>query len=76
MNWNKGIRQIHRWLSIIFTAVVIGIFIALGVGKEPAYWVYLSPLFPLALLMLSGLYMFVLPYATKWRSERRTAGQE
>jgi hypothetical protein len=30
------------------------------------------PLFPLALLLLSGLYLFVLPYATRWRSGRRT----
>jgi hypothetical protein len=30
--------------------------------------VYLLPLFPLALLMLTGLYMFVLPYTAKWRS--------
>jgi len=28
--------------------------------------------FPLALLLLTGLYLFVLPYATKWRSGRRT----
>jgi len=30
------------------------------------------PLFPLALLLLTGLYLFVLPYANKWRSWRRT----
>ncbi|CCV12046.1 conserved hypothetical protein [Mesorhizobium sp. STM 4661] len=29
-----------------------------------------SPLLPLALLLFTGLYMFVLPYATKWRSGR------
>jgi ABC-type polysaccharide/polyol phosphate export permease len=71
MKLDMWIRQIHRWLSIIFTAVVVAIFITLGVGKEPAYWVYLLPLFPLALLLLSGLYMFVLPYAARWRSVRR-----
>ena len=65
-NW---IRQIHRWLSIIFTAVVIAIFVALGVGKEPAQWVYFLPLFPLALLMLTGLYMFVLPYVARRRGD-------
>ena len=76
MNWNKWIRQVHRWLSMIFTTVVIGIFIILGAGKEPAYWVYFLPLFPLALLMLTGLYMFVLPSAAKWRSGRRTGALE
>ena len=69
MNWNMWVRQIHRWLSIIFTAVVAAIFITLGVGKEPAQWVYFLPLFPLALLMLTGLYMFALPYAAKRRSD-------
>jgi ABC-type polysaccharide/polyol phosphate export permease len=67
-------RQIHRWLSIIFTAVVVAIFITLGVGKELAYWVYLLPLLPLALLVLTGLYMFVLPYAARWRIARRVSG--
>lgn len=76
MSWHKWVRQIHRWLSIVFTAVVIVIFIPLGAGKKPADWVYLLPLFPLALLMLTGLYMFVLPHAAKWRSGRRTGGVE
>lgn len=76
MNWNMWVRQIHRWLSIIFTAVVILIFIALGAGKEPAYWVYLSPLLPLALLMLTGLYMFVLPYAARRRDGRYKGAPE
>jgi hypothetical protein len=26
--------------------------------------------FPLALLLFAGLYLFVLPYATRWRSAR------
>jgi hypothetical protein len=67
MSWSKWIRQVHRWLSIIFTAVVIAIFAALGLGKEPAMWVYFLPLAPLALLMVTGLYLFVLPYAAKRR---------
>jgi hypothetical protein len=74
MDWSYWIRQTHRWLAIAFTAVVAGIFIALGMGTKPAAWVYFVPLFPLALLMLSGLYMFVLPYATKWRGARRADG--
>jgi hypothetical protein len=32
----------------------------------------LLALIPLALLLLTGLYLFVLPYTTKWRSGRRT----
>ena len=74
MNWNKWVRQIHRWLSIVFTVTVIANFIALaqGGGRMPPPWVTYSPLLPLALLLFTGLYLFVLPYATKWRSGRRT----
>jgi hypothetical protein len=68
VNWNAWVRQTHRWVSIIFVAVVVGIFVATGIGGRPAIWVYLSPLLPLALLALTGLYMFVLPYAAKRRS--------
>jgi hypothetical protein len=66
---NKVIRQTHRWLSIVFTLTVIANFVALTQGQPPA-WVTYSPLPPLALLLFSGLYLFVLPYATKWRSGR------
>jgi hypothetical protein len=75
MNWNKWVRQIHRWLSIAFTITVIANFAAMGLGEPPA-WVVYSPLLPLFLLLLTGLYMFVLPYATRWRSERGTVEQE
>ncbi|KOF20948.1 membrane protein [Ensifer adhaerens] len=70
MNWNNWIRQIHRWTSLAFAVVVAAIFIALGVGKQPAEWVYFLPLFPLAILVATGLYMFVLPYL----NGRQTAG--
>ena len=75
MNWNKWVRQIHRWLSIAFTMTVIANFVAMGLGEPPA-WVVYSPLLPLFLLLFTGLYMFVLPYATGWRSERRNVEQE
>ena len=70
MNWNSWVRQIHRWLSIAFTVTVIANFVAMTQGQPPA-WVTYSPLPPLALLLFSGLYLFVLPYATRWRSARR-----
>jgi hypothetical protein len=67
VNWSKLIRQTHRWLSIAFTLTVLANFAAMTQGQPPA-WVTYSPLLPLALLLFTGLYMFVLPYATKWRS--------
>lgn len=75
MNWNKWIRQIHRWLSIAFTATVIANFVAMGLGEPPA-WIVYSPLLPLFLLLLTGLYMFVLPYAGQWRSGQSPVGVE
>ena len=72
MNWNTWIRQGHRWLSIAFTMTVIANFVALARGAgTPPPWVTYSPLLPLALLLFSGLYLFVLPYATRWRRERQ-----
>jgi hypothetical protein len=62
-------RQIHRWLSIAFTLTVIANFAAMTQGQPPP-WVTYSPLPPLALLLFSGLYLFVLPYAGRWRGRR------
>jgi fatty acid desaturase len=67
------VRQIHRWLAIAFTATVVANFVAMGWGGPPA-WVVYSPLLLLFLLLFTGLYMFVLPYAAKSRSARGTAG--
>ncbi len=74
MNWSTWIRQAHRWLSIAFTVVVAAIFVTLGIGKEPAEWVYFLPLFPLALMTASGLYLFALPYAAKRRGAQGAGG--
>ena len=74
MNWNKRIRQIHRWTAITFTVTVIASFVA-PAQREPVVWVSYLPLLPLAALLLTGLYMFVLPYAAKWRSDRRAADE-
>ena len=72
MKWNHWIRQTHRWLSIAFTVTVIANFIALAQGRgTPPPWVTYSPLFPLAFLLFTGLYLFALPYTGKWRSRRR-----
>jgi hypothetical protein len=67
MNWSKWIRQFHRWVSIAFTLTVIANFVQLGMGQQEPTWITYSPLLPLALLLITGLYMFVLPYASKWR---------
>lgn len=70
MNWNKWMRQSHRWLSIAFTVVVIVNGIAVFEGKYTNR-LGLAAVASLALLFLSGAYLFVLPYAARWRSARR-----
>ena len=68
MNWNYLIRQTHRWVSIVFTLTVIANFVVIfGGGAMPPAWITYSPLPPLALLLFSGLYMFVLPYVARGR---------
>ena len=74
MNWNIWIRQTHRWLGVLFTVTVIAniVVMSVGQGRMPPPWVTYSPLLPLALLWFSGMYLFVLPCAARWRGGRRT----
>lgn len=64
MNMNTRMRQIHRWLSIIFTVAVV-INIAAWALPEPQLWIGLLALVPLILLMATGLYLFALPYLAR-----------
>lgn len=61
MIWSRWTRQVHRWTGLLFALAVAGVFAAMGWG-EPAEWVYLLPLPPLFVLLLSGLWLFVQPY--------------
>jgi len=70
LNWSKWIRQTHRWLSIAITLGIIINFIAIRL-KEYNFWVGLSAALPLVLQLMTGWYLFVLPYASKWRGGLR-----
>jgi hypothetical protein len=72
LNWNNWIRQIHRWLSIAFTLAAVVNIIALG-QEKPVVWIGLLALVPLVMLLLTGLYLFALPYVARWRSARRAS---
>ena len=76
MNWTKLIRETHRWLSIAFTLAVIANIVAMLTQKpgseaagqdQSAILVGMLALFPLILLLFTGLYLFALPYVTRWR---------
>lgn len=69
---NVWSRRIHRGLAVVFTASVIITVIAL-VQAEPVIWLSYIPLFPLALLFVTGAYMFVLPYRNRRRIGRNAA---
>ncbi len=62
---NFWIRQTHRWLSPIFTLTVIANFVVMGMGRLSPSWIVYAPLPPLFLMLLTGLYMFVLPYTRR-----------
>lgn len=69
---SKWVRQFHRWVSIVFTLTVIANFAAMAMrqGQQPPPLVTYAPLLPLAVLLFTGLYLFVLPYVAR-RSGRR-----
>jgi len=67
LNWNKWVRQTHRWLSIAFTAAVIVNGVAVT-QKRYTNRLGLLAVFVLALQFFTGLYLFGLPYAAKWRN--------
>lgn len=66
MNWNSLARQSHRWLSVAFTLAVLANFAVQG-HEEVALIVGGLTLIPLLLLLISGLYLFALPYLRRRR---------
>lgn len=63
---SKFIRQFHRRVSALFVVTVIATTIALA-QKQPVMWMSYAPLLPLALLAITGIYLFALPYLSKRR---------
>ncbi|HLZ73507.1 hypothetical protein [Phenylobacterium sp.] len=73
MSLSSFIRQAHRWLSAAFVVIVLITWVTLA--KKGPMWVSYTPLAPLALLAISGIYMFFLPYFGKSRTARGAAAQ-
>ena len=61
MSSNLTLRRLHRWTSIAFTLTVIANVVVMTTGQPPV-WITYSPLPPLLLLLLTGLYLFARPY--------------
>jgi hypothetical protein len=73
LNWNKWIRSTHRWLSIAFTLAVVVNGVTVVQGKYTRSQ-GLFAVFTLALQFFTGMSLFVLPYAAKWRGHARRDG--
>jgi hypothetical protein len=50
-------------VTVIVTAVALA-------QEEPAVWVSYLPLLPLALMFVTGLFLFALPYTARRRGRR------
>ena len=76
MNGGAWCRRTHRWVSMAFTATVLANFAVRAQGQgEPPPWLTYAPLLPLGLLLLTGLYLFALPYLSR-RGARRSPGAQ
>lgn len=64
---NAFIRSAHRWLSIVFMFAV-AVNVAAVVMKTQEVWIGLLALLPLILMMISGLWLFALPYVARRKS--------
>lgn len=69
MSSNMWIRQIHRWLSMAFTVAVIANIVAM-IQQVQATWIGFLALVPLIPLLITGLYLFALPYRRRGSEAR------
>ena len=64
---SQMIRTTHRWLGATLIALTLVNIVAFAIGQAIP-WLYYLPLAPLFLLMLTGLYMFALPFIRRGRA--------
>ncbi|HSK59828.1 MAG TPA: hypothetical protein VK935_12345 [Actinomycetospora sp.] len=57
-------------MSIAFVITVVASTVVVAGGSEALVWVVYTPLLPLAALLLTGLYLFALPYTARRRAGR------
>jgi Ni,Fe-hydrogenase I cytochrome b subunit len=70
MTNNARIRQFHRWTALVFTVTTIITAVVLA-QENPVEWVSYVPLFPLAVLLITGLTMYTQHYLGKWRAHQK-----
>jgi hypothetical protein len=66
---NRHVRKFHRWLALPF--VIILLTLAFMRGTPVGSVAQRIQQVMMLLLAISGAYLFLLPYLTKWRRKRR-----
>ncbi|MGE0712119.1 MAG: hypothetical protein AB7N76_32045 [Planctomycetota bacterium] len=57
---SAGIRKLHRWVSLAFTAGMV-LNVAAFAFPDPPVWLGVFAFLPMVVLLLTGLYLLVLP---------------
>lgn len=70
---NKWLRKIHRWLAIPFILIIVVVFSTRQMAVNATIQRVQMGL--MLFLALTGLYLFLLPYLTRWQRGRRTRTQ-
>lgn len=71
MTLGKSARTFHRWVSLVFMLFVLANFAVMPLGDEAlGMAVGGLTLIPLVLLMVTGMYLFVLPYLRPVKDDR------
>ena len=73
--FNRWLRKIHRWIAVP-TAILIPIAVVIKFSGRPDWKVVLKQFDSIqSLLMLAlaitGAYLYLLPYITKWQRKQR-----
>jgi hypothetical protein len=74
---NQWFRQFHRWMAVP-TAIMIPIAIVIKFSGNPSWQTILTPYEMVqSVLMLAlavtGSYLYLLPYLTKWKRQKAQA---
>ena len=66
---NKYLRKFHRWLALPFITIII--VLAVSRGTQVGDVAQRMQQVMMLILAVSGAYLFLLPYLTKWQRQRR-----
>ena len=70
----RYLRKTHRWLALPFAALIVVVLMthdsSLGSGVQQVQQLLLLA------MALTGLYLFLLPWWTKWKKGRSAAGRD